>query len=145
VKLDLVALCQSVIDLLKARSRVRRSRGDRRGRGPAHRRRRDDADHRDSESPDQLRAGDAGARHRPRHLTAFDGWHSIEIADGGPGIPPEIRAALFRPFKTTKARGTGLGMATAKRLNRMRCGQIAWSARLRRTTMTLAIAAPPRR
>lgn len=41
---------------------------------------------------------------------------SIEIADSGPGIPPEIRAALFRPFKTTKARGTGLGMATAKRL-----------------------------
>ena len=48
----------------------------------------------------------------------------IVIADSGPGIPPEIRAALFRPFKTTKARGTGLGMATAKRLIESQSGQI---------------------
>jgi PAS domain S-box-containing protein len=57
-------------------------------------------------------------------LTAVDGWHSITIADTGPGIPPEIRAALFRPFKTTKARGTGLGMATAKRLIELQGGRI---------------------
>lgn len=48
----------------------------------------------------------------------------VVIADSGPGIPPEIRAALFRPFKTTKARGTGLGMATAKRLLESQGGQI---------------------
>ena len=48
----------------------------------------------------------------------------IAIADSGPGIPAEIRAALFRPFKTTKARGTGLGMATAKRLVESQSGQI---------------------
>ena len=48
----------------------------------------------------------------------------IVIRDTGPGIPPEIRAALFRPFKTTKARGTGLGMATAKRLLESQGGQI---------------------
>jgi PAS domain S-box-containing protein len=53
-----------------------------------------------------------------------DGWQVIEIADTGPGIPPEIRAALFRPFKTTKARGTGLGMATAKRLTELQNGRI---------------------
>ena len=57
-------------------------------------------------------------------LGASDGWHSIEIADTGPGIPAEIRAALFRPFKTTKARGTGLGMATAKRLTELQGGRI---------------------
>jgi PAS domain S-box-containing protein len=48
----------------------------------------------------------------------------IQIADSGPGIPAEIRAALFRPFKTTKARGTGLGMATAKRLIESQSGSI---------------------
>ena len=53
-----------------------------------------------------------------------DGWQVIEIADTGPGIPAEIRAALFRPFKTTKARGTGLGMATAKRLTELQNGRI---------------------
>ena len=55
---------------------------------------------------------------------AEDGWQVIEIADTGPGIPAEIRAALFRPFKTTKARGTGLGMATAKRLTELQNGRI---------------------
>lgn len=49
----------------------------------------------------------------------------IRIADDGPGIPAEIRADLFRPFKTTKARGTGLGMATAKRLIESQGGTIA--------------------
>jgi signal transduction histidine kinase len=58
-------------------------------------------------------------------LRRTDGFNSIDIADSGPGIPPEIRAALFRPFKTTKARGTGLGMATAKRLIESQDGQIA--------------------
>ncbi len=57
-------------------------------------------------------------------LTAANGWHHVEIADSGPGIPPEIRASLFRPFKTTKARGTGLGMATAKRLAELHDGRI---------------------
>jgi two-component system sensor kinase FixL len=57
-------------------------------------------------------------------LSAALDWHSIEIADSGPGIPAEIRAALFRPFKTTKARGTGLGMATAKRLIELQGGRI---------------------
>jgi two-component system, LuxR family, sensor kinase FixL len=49
----------------------------------------------------------------------------IDIGDRGPGIPPEIRADLFRPFRTTKARGTGLGMATAKRLIESQAGTIA--------------------
>ena len=53
-----------------------------------------------------------------------NGWHRIEVRDQGPGIPAEIRADLFRPFKTTKARGTGLGMATAKRLVELHGGRI---------------------
>jgi two-component system, LuxR family, sensor kinase FixL len=53
-----------------------------------------------------------------------DDWCRIEVIDHGPGIPPEIQAALFRPFKTTKARGTGLGMATAKRLVELHDGSI---------------------
>lgn len=57
-------------------------------------------------------------------MTPANGWLRVDVADEGPGIHPEIRAAMFRPFKTTKARGTGLGMATAKRLVEMHEGRI---------------------
>ena len=61
-----------------------------------------------------------------RVVLAADGAaNRIEIADSGPGIPAAIRADLFRPFKTTKARGTGLGMATARRLIESQGGTIA--------------------
>lgn len=39
----------------------------------------------------------------------------VTFIDGGPGISPDIRDKIFTPFFTTKARGTGLGLATAKR------------------------------
>ncbi len=58
-------------------------------------------------------------------MTPADGWLRVDVIDQGPGIHPEIRAMLFRPFKTTKARGTGLGLATAKRLVELHEGRIS--------------------
>jgi two-component system, LuxR family, sensor kinase FixL len=49
----------------------------------------------------------------------------IRISDAGPGMTPEVRQNLFRPFFTTKARGTGLGLPTAKRLVELHSGSIA--------------------
>jgi two-component system sensor kinase FixL len=43
------------------------------------------------------------------------GTLSLGIVDHGPGIPPDVREKLFTPFFTTKSRGTGLGLSTAKR------------------------------
>ena len=39
----------------------------------------------------------------------------IEIDDDGPGIPPDKRSQIFVPFFTTRARGTGLGLALVQR------------------------------
>ncbi len=41
---------------------------------------------------------------------------SVSVRDNGPGLPEEIRPCVFDAFQTTKAKGTGLGMAIAKRL-----------------------------
>ena len=44
------------------------------------------------------------------------GYCRVAVADAGSGISPEIREKIFTPFFTTKSRGTGLGLPTAKRL-----------------------------
>ncbi len=39
----------------------------------------------------------------------------VHLCDNGPGIDASIRDRVFQPFFTTKAKGTGLGMAIAAR------------------------------
>lgn len=40
----------------------------------------------------------------------------LDVADTGPGIPPELQARIWEPFFTTKTEGTGLGLALARPL-----------------------------
>jgi signal transduction histidine kinase len=47
-------------------------------------------------------------------LSAAPGLAAIEVRDRGPGLPPEVEANPFVPFRTSKAQGTGLGLVIAR-------------------------------
>jgi signal transduction histidine kinase len=54
-----------------------------------------------------------------------DGDAVVEVRDRGAGLAPEARSSLFRPFFTTKERGTGLGLALAKKVADAHGGALA--------------------
>jgi two-component system sensor histidine kinase HydH len=45
-----------------------------------------------------------------------EAWSIVEVADSGPGIPPELAPHIFDPFVTTKETGSGLGLHVAQRI-----------------------------
>ncbi len=49
-------------------------------------------------------------------LYRSQGHICLEVADSGKGISDEIKDRLFDPFVTTKSKGTGLGLAMARRI-----------------------------
>lgn len=49
----------------------------------------------------------------------------IEIKDSGSGVPPELMTKIFEPLFTTKQRGTGLGLASCKRIIEQHGGSIS--------------------
>jgi PAS domain S-box-containing protein len=57
-------------------------------------------------------------------VDTIDATCQVTVIDSGPGIPIEIREKIFTPFFTTKSRGTGLGLPTAKRFIEAHDGQI---------------------
>ena len=67
-----------------------------------------------------------GGRGRIRvDVSTEDSACLVAFRDDGPGIPPEVREKIFTPFFTTKSRGSGLGLPTAKRLIEAQNGAIA--------------------
>jgi PAS domain S-box-containing protein len=40
----------------------------------------------------------------------------IAVIDNGPGVPPAMASKIFMPFVTTRARGTGLGLAVVQKI-----------------------------
>lgn len=49
----------------------------------------------------------------------------VTVDDDGPGIPPEQRESVFRPFESGAAGGTGLGLTIARDIVRAHGGEIA--------------------
>ncbi|MDE3153995.1 MAG: PAS domain S-box protein [Acidobacteriota bacterium] len=62
---------------------------------------------------------------RPAGFDQADGRYiRFSIADNGPGIPAEIQKRIFDPYFTTKAKGSGLGLASSYSIVRKHDGCI---------------------
>lgn len=48
----------------------------------------------------------------------------LSLIDTGVGMGPDVLSRLFRPFFSTKPGGTGLGLATSRRIIRAHCGRL---------------------
>lgn len=57
--------------------------------------------------------------------TAVPGTWGIDVADGGPGVPPEVQGNLFQPYFTTKSQGNGIGLAMVQKVAKDHGGD-AW-------------------
>jgi signal transduction histidine kinase len=53
---------------------------------------------------------------------------TLEVADSGPGIPASLRDKVFQLYFTTKARGSGIGLAMTYRAVQMHNGTIAFTS-----------------
>jgi signal transduction histidine kinase len=72
-----------------------------------------------------IQAGPEGSGVRIRTFRE-DTMAVVEVTDRGPGVSVEARARLFEPFVTTKAQGTGLGLAVSQRIVAAHGGQIEY-------------------
>jgi signal transduction histidine kinase len=68
----------------------------------------------------------------------------LTVEDDGPGIAPELRAKLFRPFVTGRAEGTGLGLFLVHRIVELHRGRVDASDRVGGGT-TFTVRLPDRR
>ncbi|MEX0584510.1 MAG: HAMP domain-containing sensor histidine kinase [Natronospirillum sp.] len=63
----------------------------------------------------------------------------LHLQDHGPGIPDHILSQLGEPFVTTKANGTGLGLAVVKAVVRAHGGQFTLSNNAQGSSATLTL------
>lgn len=62
--------------------------------------------------------------------TRHDGAQAlIAVCDNGPGVPEDMRADLFQPFKSRRPGGTGLGLAIVRRLAEAQGGSVCLAQR----------------
>ncbi len=52
----------------------------------------------------------------------------VRVSDSGPGVSPEVRDRIFRPFFTSKADGSGIGLSICQRIIADHGGTISVSA-----------------
>ena len=83
-----------------------------------------------------LQAGTSQVRLKV-HVYARDNTLRLAVSDSGSGIEPHVLRRLGEPFFTTKATGTGLGLAVVKAVVRAHQGELQLHSRLGRGTCAL--------
>ena len=68
-----------------------------------------------------------------------DGRVRLHVEDDGPGVPPDLRAKIFEPLFTTKARGIGLGLAVSRSLAEANSGALDLDDSARGARFTLSL------
>ncbi len=64
----------------------------------------------------------------------------LEVADDGPGIPPELHEQVFSPFFSTKDKGSGLGLAMTRKIIGEMGGKVLLASQPGKgTTVSLAL------
>ena len=63
----------------------------------------------------------------------------LHVQDDGPGVPAELRAKIFEPLFTTKARGIGLGLAVSRSLAEANGGTLTLDESERGARFTLSL------
>ena len=63
----------------------------------------------------------------------------VGVCDNGPGVPPDLLPHLFDPFVTTKAQGSGLGLALVAQIVGAHGGVVECGPAPRRTTFRVLL------
>jgi two-component system nitrogen regulation sensor histidine kinase GlnL len=87
----------------------------------------------------RVRGGDGD----PRSIGRSGAPLEIRITDNGPGVPAHIRECLFEPFVTTKANGTGLGLALVAKIVAAHGGMIDFESQFGRTAFRVLLPVAP--
>ena len=83
----------------------------------------------------RLRRPDGGGQRLPLQ---------VEVIDDGPGIPPDIAAAIFEPFVSGRENGTGLGLALVSKIISEHNGWVSVDSAPGRTVFRISLPVAPK-
>jgi PAS domain S-box-containing protein len=69
----------------------------------------------------------------------LDGELHVSVKDSGPGISPEVQKNLFRPYFSTKSKGSGMGLALSEKLISQHGGRIDYRTSSAGTTFDITV------
>ena len=72
-------------------------------------------------------------------VTLADESLQLEVSDTGSGIPQELQSSVFKPYFSTKTRGTGMGLALTEKLVSQHGGNVTFQTGSQGTTFRIVL------